>query len=96
MATTSCARFQPLRSAARRTVLERVHAEVAAPARERSRERIGLGFGSDDDLAPGHRRIALELPRKRVRTRPGGHDWKTWRRLWGDFPASGELQRDGS
>jgi len=42
-------------------------------------------FASDDRYAEGQRRMAMTLPRERVREIAGGHDWAAWRQLWGDF-----------
>jgi pimeloyl-ACP methyl ester carboxylesterase len=53
---------------------------------------LWLGYGTEDDLAPGHRLLAAALPPGRVTALPGGHDWKTWRRLWTAFLDSGELE----
>jgi len=50
-----------------------------------------LAYGTKDDLAPGHRLLARELPETRVFTHPGGHDWKTWAELWSEVLASGEV-----
>jgi len=50
-----------------------------------------LAFGTGDDLAPGHRLLARELPPNRVFERPGGHDWGTWAALWSDVLASGAV-----
>ncbi|MGD2114643.1 MAG: alpha/beta hydrolase [Acidobacteriota bacterium] len=48
-----------------------------------------LAYGTRDDLAPGHRLLARELPETHVFTRDGGHDWGTWAELWSDVLASG-------
>jgi pimeloyl-ACP methyl ester carboxylesterase len=67
---------------------------LQASARAGFREpAIVLGFGTRDALAPGHRALAAELPAERVLERPGGHDWRTWRRLWDGVLASGPLRR---
>ncbi len=52
---------------------------------------VFLAYGTDDDLAPGHRLLARELPETRVVSRDGGHDWKTWARLWSDVLDSGAI-----
>lgn len=52
-----------------------------------------LAYGTKDDLAPGHRLLARELPEARVFTRDGGHDWDTWAALWSDVLASGAVCR---
>ena len=56
---------------------------------------VVLAFGTGDDLAPGHRLLARELPADRVFERPGGHDWDTWAALWSDVLASGEVCATG-
>ena len=43
---------------------------------------IYLGYGEQDRFAPGHRLLAATLPKHRVITTPGGHDWDSWRKLW--------------
>jgi pimeloyl-ACP methyl ester carboxylesterase len=46
---------------------------------------IYLGYGESDQFAPAHRLLASVLPQERVFTTPGGHDWRTWGRLWEMF-----------
>src|SRR5438105_2460310 len=46
---------------------------------------IYLGYGESDQFASANRLLAGVLPRERVFTSPGGHDWRTWRRLWQMF-----------
>jgi pimeloyl-ACP methyl ester carboxylesterase len=41
-----------------------------------------LGFGQGDWLAPGNQLLADILPSDHVFVVPGGHEWRTWRRLW--------------
>lgn len=41
-----------------------------------------LGYGRDDRFARGHLLLADRLPRDRVVTVAGGHDWETWATLW--------------
>ncbi len=41
-----------------------------------------LGYGLRDRFAPGHATLADLLPRNRVVTADGGHDWETWAKLW--------------
>ena len=64
---------------------------VAQPTR---RPLFFLAFGDEDSLAPGHRLLAAALPPERVLVRTGGHDWRTWRRLWEDFLATGALAEE--
>jgi pimeloyl-ACP methyl ester carboxylesterase len=46
---------------------------------------LHLGWGTEDSLAAANRMLATLLPRERVYTAKGGHDWKTWTRLWEQF-----------
>ena len=46
------------------------------------RPPLYLGYGLGDRFAFSHRLLAAALPRERVFTTPGGHDWPEWRRLW--------------
>jgi len=41
-----------------------------------------LAYGDRDTFAMAHQLWAVVLPGERVFVEPGGHDWKTWRRLW--------------
>ena len=41
-----------------------------------------LGYGRGDRFARGHRLLAERLPKERVVTADGGHDWDTWLLLW--------------
>ena len=50
-----------------------------------------LAYGTGDDLAPGHRLLARELPDERVFTVDGGHDWDAWGALWSRVLSSGIL-----
>jgi pimeloyl-ACP methyl ester carboxylesterase len=43
---------------------------------------IYLGYAQDDRFAPGHRLLAAALPKERVVTAAGKHDWESWARLW--------------
>jgi len=47
--------------------------------------RLYLGYGSRDRFAAANALFAGYLPPEHVLTAPGGHDWRTWRRLWQDF-----------
>src|SRR5688500_782563 len=44
-------------------------------------------IASADRFAPGQRLMARTLDPRKVRERPGGHDWKSWRALWAEFLA---------
>lgn len=52
---------------------------LAAPP---ARPAVYLGYGLADRFVRGHTMLAERLPRDRVVTAAGGHDWKTWRALW--------------
>jgi pimeloyl-ACP methyl ester carboxylesterase len=45
--------------------------------------RIYLGFGKRDRFSPGQRLLAERLPPENVFAIDGGHDWRTWKKLWG-------------
>lgn len=60
------------------------------------RPPIFLGLGTQDELAPADRLLADALPPERTFAEAGGHDWKTWTRLWQDVLDAGILQRDCS
>ncbi len=51
----------------------------------RSGPPLHLGWGEQDDLAPASRLLAALLPREQVYAQAGGHDWRTWERLWEQF-----------
>jgi pimeloyl-ACP methyl ester carboxylesterase len=55
---------------------------------------IYLGYGQQDRFAPGHRLLAATLPKHRVITTPGGHDWDSWLKLWGQFLATSPFTGD--
>lgn len=44
-----------------------------------------LGYGRDDRYAVAHGLLADVLPAGAVNTIDGGHDWRTWSRLWENF-----------
>jgi len=44
-----------------------------------------LGFGREDRFAAAHRLLAEALPADSVEVIDGGHDWRTWSRLWEKF-----------
>ena len=52
------------------------------------RPRLYLGYGSRDRFAPANALFARHLPARHVLEVPGGHDWRTWRRLWQAFLGS--------
>jgi pimeloyl-ACP methyl ester carboxylesterase len=51
----------------------------------RQQPPLHLGWGSADRLARANAMLATRLPRERVDTAPGGHDWQTWARLGDQF-----------
>lgn len=76
--------------------LDRWHADAGADAdAERAmwrwlqsgaaQARIHLGYGRQDRFAPGLQLVAEALASHHVDTIPGGHDWPTWEKLWGNF-----------
>ncbi len=54
-------------------------------AQQGPKPEIYLAYGDSDDFAPGIELMAGLLPAGHLRHRPGGHDWKTWTRLWQDL-----------
>jgi pimeloyl-ACP methyl ester carboxylesterase len=44
-----------------------------------------LGYGASDRFAQANGVLAGVLPEGRSQVIPGGHDWVTWQRLWGNF-----------
>lgn len=47
-----------------------------------SRPPLYIGWGEEDRLGPADRLLADLMPEGHVFTRPGGHNWATWRPLW--------------
>lgn len=62
----------------------------------RQRPPLHLGWGSEDRLARANALLATALPAERVYTAPGGHDWRTWARLWEQFLERSAPCGDGS
>jgi pimeloyl-ACP methyl ester carboxylesterase len=56
--------------------------------------RLLLAYGTRDSLAPANRLLAVTLPAERVFTADGGHDWRTWGKLWRAMLASGQVAPD--
>jgi pimeloyl-ACP methyl ester carboxylesterase len=44
-----------------------------------------LGYGREDRFSAAHRLLAQELPADAVDVIAGGHEWRTWTNLWGNF-----------
>jgi pimeloyl-ACP methyl ester carboxylesterase len=51
-------------------------------ARRTTHPALYLGYGRNDRFGQGHRMLAEQLPKERVVTAEGGHDWTTWLALW--------------
>jgi enterochelin esterase-like enzyme len=47
--------------------------------------RMYLGFGQDDRFSAAHRLLAGALPPDSVDVVAGGHEWRTWSKLWENF-----------
>lgn len=60
------------------------------------RPLLYLGYGEGDRFAFSDGLLAAALPRERVFTVPGGHDWPTWSTLWGRIVAALPLPVDAS
>jgi pimeloyl-ACP methyl ester carboxylesterase len=46
---------------------------------------VYLGYGQEDRFSAAHRLLARLLPAEAVNVVGGGHDWRTWTRLWESF-----------
>ncbi len=46
---------------------------------------IFLGYGSEDRYRGASMVLSERLPPNRVIVNPGGHDWETWKTLWGNM-----------
>ena len=55
--------------------------------------QLWLGYGSADRFAPSNGLLGAVLPRDRVFTTEGGHDWAPWLRLWKSALATLPLPR---
>ena len=62
---------------------------AAAPTDMPKFFNVHLGYGTGDRYAAGHELLASQLPRARVFSISGGHDWQTWRALWDKALARG-------
>jgi pimeloyl-ACP methyl ester carboxylesterase len=47
--------------------------------------QLFLGYGKSDRFAQPNALIAARLPPSQVMVIPGGHDWRTWLKLWHSF-----------
>jgi pimeloyl-ACP methyl ester carboxylesterase len=57
--------------------------------------RLYLGYGRSDRFAAPNGLVAKILPPDHVFTADGGHNWRTWRKLWDQFLKSGPLPLAG-
>jgi len=53
-----------------------------------------LGYGSRDSFARANGLLGEVLPKERVFTVDGGHDWKAWRALWAELVGTGALGKE--
>jgi hypothetical protein len=51
-----------------------------------------IGYGRADPLARTSGLLSAAMPREHVFVGPGGHNWVTWRRLFGEFLDRGPLR----
>jgi pimeloyl-ACP methyl ester carboxylesterase len=52
---------------------------------EAVRRKLYIGYGMHDRFARSNALVAARLSSERVVALPGGHDWRTWKRLWETF-----------
>jgi len=55
--------------------------------------KISLAFGEQDRMVSAHRLLASALPKERVLSTAGGHDWPTWAKLWDSFLDGSDFAR---
>jgi pimeloyl-ACP methyl ester carboxylesterase len=48
-------------------------------------DSLFLGYGRDDRFSPAHSLLAKALPADAVEVIDGGHEWRTWSKLWENF-----------
>ena len=53
--------------------------------------KLIMGYGLEDEFAYGDDMLSQILPSNHVFTKPGRHDWKTWRKLFKAILNSGQL-----
>lgn len=58
---------------------------IEVSAEKNSSMPIVLAYGENDRFIFMHRLLSRFLKNKNVFTKSGGHNWKTWRVLWGDI-----------
>jgi len=76
-----------------RSVWKWLRGYVALPA---GPPALWLGYGDVDRYRSAHALLAAALPRDRVLTTRGGHDWDAWRALWKELLARGALGGAGA
>ncbi len=54
--------------------------------------KLHLGYGKNDRFAKPNGLIGARLPPDQVQVIPGGHDWRTWLKLWQRFLDRGALR----
>jgi len=47
--------------------------------------KLHLGYGKNDRFEKPNGLVGARLPPKQVQVIPGGHDWRTWLKLWQGF-----------
>jgi pimeloyl-ACP methyl ester carboxylesterase len=58
-----------------------------------SRLEFHMSYGANDRFAPSLDRYATRLPARQVEVIAGGHNWRTWLRLWQRFLDRGAMFR---
>ncbi len=53
--------------------------------------KLNLGYGASDRFSKSNALIGARLPADQVQVIPGGHDWRTWLKLWQGFLDRGAL-----
>jgi hypothetical protein len=75
---------------------ELVWAWLQAAVNRAPEPRLYLAYGESDRFAFSDGLLAAVLPSTQVFTRPGGHDWATWRALWQQMLPLLPLRADGA
>ena len=52
-----------------------------------------IGYGEDDRFAQANALLATVLPPGHRYVAPGGHDWRAWKNLWGQFLDGGVIEK---
>jgi pimeloyl-ACP methyl ester carboxylesterase len=53
--------------------------------KSRASSPVLLGYGRDDRFSAAHQLLAKSLPADAVHVIDGGHQWRTWSKLWENF-----------